>query len=82
MRGQLIVHSGLREEPEKPQHRSSSMLPPPSVQPSTRSSGLPRRYESKVTERGAETQRLVGEKKVLKPAACHRSPEQLAWGNI
>ena len=50
-RGQLIVHRGRKEEPGKPQHRSSGRLPPPSVQPSTRSSRLPRRHESKVTER-------------------------------
>lgn len=66
------------KEPRKPHHLSSSKLPPPSVQPLTRSSRLPRRCESKVTRKGAETKRLVeGKRQGQLPATpTHRGPRQ------
>lgn len=51
------------KEPRGLHHLSSSKPPPSSIQPLTKSSGLPRRYESKVTGKGAKTKRLVGGKR-------------------
>lgn len=66
------------KEPGKPHHLSSSKLPPPSIQPLTRSSRLPRRCESKVTRKGAETKCLVGRKRQgqLPATPTHRGQRQ------